>query len=240
MIGLVNQVLAAYSRYKNPPRVIPASLFMRNERFGISNIPFDLLVDESHDIEFSITDHAVENGTTISDHIQPELRKVRISGLFTNHSINGAGAFVTEDKELNGRTWKESRVEIEGAEAITNTALERWEALVKCANARQKVRVITALEVYEEMVIETLHADRGPDDGEAIKFDLTLREIRTAEFQSENAGGEWDPPEPSSQGTDAEQAMSKKANAGNVSGDGTETADEAVAKMDESLGRDYK
>lgn len=33
--------------------------------------------------------------------------------------------------------------------------------------------------------------------------------------------------------------MSKKANAGNVSGDGSESADEAVNKMNESLAREY-
>lgn len=240
MLGIINYATAAYSRYKNPPRVIPASLFTRNENFGLENLPFDLLIDESHELEFDISDHAVENGATISDHIQERLRTVRVTGMFTNHSINGAGAFVTSDGKLNGRKWKESRVNIENAQAISNTALERWEKLLKIARARKKVRIITSLEIYEEMAIESVTADRGPDDGEAIKFKLTLREIRTADFQSENVNGEWDPPQPSTQAKAEEQAMSKLANSGNVSGDATETAEEAMQKMDEGLGRDYR
>lgn len=238
MIGFINTGLAIYSRYKNPPQVIPASLFMRNERFGLENLPFDLLVDESHELEFDITDHAVENGATISDHVQQKLRSVKITGMFTNHTINGEGGFVNEDGTRNNRSWKD-KVEIEEAETVTNTALKRWEQLCSIAKARQKVRIITSLEVYEEMVIETLHAARGAEDGEAVKFEMNLREIRTASFSSENLSGEWNPPEPASQNSAETQAMSRKSNAGNVSGDASESADEAAAKMNESLGRDY-
>ncbi|MCQ2061637.1 MAG: hypothetical protein MJY47_08630 [Fibrobacter sp.] len=238
MIGFINTGLAIYSRYKNPPQVIPASLFMRNERFGLENLPFDLLVDESHELEFDITDHAVENGATISDHVQQKLRSVKVTGLFTNHSINGTGAFLNEDGTRNDRTWKD-KVEIEEAEAVTNTALTRWQQLCSIAKARQKIRIITSLEVYEEMIIESLQASRGAEDGESIKFEMTLREIRTATFESENLNGEWNAPEPGVQNSAESQAMSKKANAGNVSGDGSESADEAVNKMNESLAREY-
>ena len=250
MIGFIGQIQAAYSRYSNPPHVIPASLFMRNESFGLAtkdgdesffytNIPFDLLIDESHELKFDITDHAVENGASLADHIQQRLRTVKITGMFTNHPVGGSRAFVNENDELNNRNWRDGRVEIDNAPAITNTALSKWELLTKCAKSRKKLRVITSLEVYEEMYIERLSADRGPDDGESIKFELTLREIRTAKFDSKSVTGEWDAPQPAQQATDEQQAMSKKANAGNVSGDGSETAEEAVRKMDESLGREY-
>ncbi|OWV08681.1 phage baseplate protein [Fibrobacter sp. UWH1] len=238
MIGFVSTALNIYSRYKNPPHVIAASLFTRNENFGLENLPFDLLVDESHELEFDITDHAVENGATISDHVQQKLRSVKVTGMFTNHTINGEGGFVNEDGTRNSRTWKD-KVEIQEAEAVTNTALKRWEQLCAIAKARQKVRIITCLEVYEEMAIQSLHATRGAEDGESVKFELTLREIRTANFSSENLSGEWNPAEPASQNNAKQQAMSKKANAGNVSGDASESADEAVNKMNESIGREY-
>ena len=99
MIGILNIAQQAYSRYSHPPRAIPASLFMRNEEFGLAtkdgdgnyiytNIPFDLLIDESHELDFDITDHAVENGSTISDHVQQRLRTVKITGM----SVFNAGA----------------------------------------------------------------------------------------------------------------------------------------------------
>ena len=176
MIGILNIAQQAYSRYSHPPRAIPASLFMRNEEFGLAtkdgngnyiytNIPFDLLIDESHELDFDITDHAVENGSTISDHVQQRLRTVKITGMFTNHPLNASAGFVDDKGELTGKSWRENRVEIDNAPAITNTALSRWEVLTKCAKSRKKVRVITSLEVYEEMVIENLKADRGAEDG---------------------------------------------------------------------------
>ncbi len=176
MIGILNIAQQAYSRYSHPPRAIPASLFMRNEEFGLAtkdgdgnyiytNIPFDLLIDESHELDFDITDHAVENGSTISDHVQQRLRTVKITGMFTNHPLNASAGFVDDNGELTGKSWRENRVEIDNAPAITNTALSRWEVLTKCAKSRKKVRVITSLEVYEEMVIENLKADRGAEDG---------------------------------------------------------------------------
>ena len=105
MIGILNIAQQAYSRYSHPPRAIPASLFMRNEEFGLAtkdgdgnyiytNIPFDLLIDESHELDFDITDHAVENGSTISDHVQQRLRTVKITGMFTNHPLNASAGFV--------------------------------------------------------------------------------------------------------------------------------------------------
>ena len=77
-----------------PPKVMQSSLFFRDEDFGVGRssaglveLPFDLLIDESHSLDFDIADHAVENGSSISDHVQERLRSVQVTGIEDRKSV---------------------------------------------------------------------------------------------------------------------------------------------------------
>lgn len=221
--GVINQAVDFYNREKvYRPRTVQTSLFFRDERFGIGSVSFDLLIDESHSLEFDISDHAVENGSTISDHVQERLRSVQVTGLFTNHPIGDkTSGYVTKENpdgtvEVNRRP---DRVEVDGMEANFNVALEQQlKALKLLARDRKPVRLVTSLEVYEEMVIESLSFDRGPDDGESIKFTARLREVRTAKVKTTYRDGVWNPPEPKTQETEEGKKMAENEKDGKVTG----------------------
>ena len=59
------------------PKVVQASLFYRDENFGIGSIPFDLLVDESHSLVFDISEYTVEGGSSVSDRPKITFRNLR-------------------------------------------------------------------------------------------------------------------------------------------------------------------
>lgn len=226
MIGYMQQIAASMTE-KPKPHVIQSSLFFQNENFGISGLDFDLLIDESHSIEFDIADHAVENGSTISDHVTERLRSVQVTGMFTNHPVNkGENFYVGED----GKTIEDEpdEINIEGiGEATINVSRDqKLEKLKELARRRNPVRLVTSMEVYEQMVIESISFDRGPDDGEAVKFTMKLREVRTARTQSVQVDGVWNPPEPPKQETAPQRKMSKNRKKGKVS---------AVEKASEKL-----
>lgn len=226
MIGYMQQIAASMTE-KPKPHVIQSSLFFQDEKFGLSELPFNLLIDESHSIEFDICDHAVENGSTISDHVQERLRSVMVTGMFTNHPVNSDNQFYVDS---DGKTVIEEpdEIDIEGVgQATLNTARDKnLEKLKELARLRNPVRLVTALEVYESMIIESVNYDRGPDDGESVKFSMKLREVRTARTQSVQVDGVWNPPEPPKQETAPQRKMSKNRKKGKVS---------AVEKASEKL-----
>lgn len=53
----------------------------------IGDIWLDVSVHESHDAEAEVSEHPVELGTAIADHIRPLPRTIEIEGLVTNHPI---------------------------------------------------------------------------------------------------------------------------------------------------------
>lgn len=214
------------------PKVIQTSLFFRDDDFGIGELPFDLLIDESHSLDFDIADHAVENGSSISDHVQEKLRSVQVTGLFTNHPIGRreSGYVSTVDKdgfvEMNREP---DKVNINGRDAVTNVALDqRLDELKKIARERKPVRLVTSLEVYEEMVIESLSYDRGPDDGESIKFTAKLREVKTAKVSIVRRDGVWNPPAPKTQATDAGKKMAENEKEGKATAATVEKATNTI------------
>ena len=206
------------------PKLVPASLFYRDEDFGIGSIPFDLLVDESHSLEFDISEHTVEGGSSVSDHVQPRLRRVQVNGLFTNHSIDGRkSGYVNYGSEKQDGSieisTKPDVVEIDGVQGVGNDALDMmFEAVKELARSRETVRVVTSLEVYPEMVFESLKYARGPEDGESIKFTAELREIKTAEVETTFRDGVWNPPQPKDLSTEAAKKMAQNQKGGKVTG----------------------
>lgn len=200
MIGLIEQLL--YER--ESPHSVYASLFWREESFGLKGLAFDLLVDESHQMQFSLSDHAVENGAVVSDHVERRLRSVTVTGLFTNHPMSGK-SYVTETADSYEFT---EEIELDGLDAVVNRSLTKWNMLMELASLREPVTLYTALETYPDMVITDLRANRGPRDGEAVKFTMTLREVRSVALVGTTVNATRDT------GTEAGRATADKENRG--------------------------
>lgn len=165
MIGLIKKAL-----YTEGHRALPvtASLFARTD-MGIENHPFDLFLDESHGLDFKISEHPLQDGCVITDHVTQMLRQCKITGMFTNHSVHKNEG---NDKPISISGY-------EDAEPMENTALERYTALEDLAKSRTPVRLVTSLVTYPKMLIKYIKVPRGPKDGESIKFTMTLTEFKT-------------------------------------------------------------
>lgn len=215
MIGFIQQAIDLFNG-RPAPHVVQTSLFYRDHDFGLDVLPFDLLVDESHSIEFDVSEHAVENGSSTADHITERLRKVSITGMFSNHSVKGKkSGYVSEDGEVNDEG---DEINIDGLSGVMNSSYERFKTLKEIARRKNPVQLYTALEDFEleniSMVIESISYDRGPDDGESIKFTMKLKEIRRAKLQSVYVDGAWNPPDPPATDTPAQKKTSSKKKKG--------------------------
>ncbi len=63
------------------------SLFYSEDGYSVGSIRFDLIVSESHTLESQVTEHPIENGSVVADHVRQLPRKGSLSGLVTNHPL---------------------------------------------------------------------------------------------------------------------------------------------------------
>lgn len=52
-------------------------------------LQFDAVLSESHDFDSEVTEHVVEEGVNVSDHVRPNLKKVSLEVLFSDSPIFG-------------------------------------------------------------------------------------------------------------------------------------------------------
>lgn len=167
MIGLIQKA------FMEGHRALPltASLFARTD-MGIENFPFDLFIDESHGLDFKISEHPLQDGAVITDHVTQQLRQCKITGMFTNHSV----------RRNIGNTETISIAGYEDAKPIENVARRKYIALEELAKLRQPVRLVTSLIAYPRMLIKSIKTSRNEKDGESIKFTMTLTEFKTVQL----------------------------------------------------------
>lgn len=169
MIGLLQK--AMMDGHKALP--VTASLFAKTD-MGIEGIEFDLFIDESHGLDFKMSEHPIQDGAVITDHVTQQLRTCKINAMFTNHSVRK-------------NTGNRDEIDIEGyedAKPIENTARTRYTELEELAKRREPVRLVTSLITYPKMIITNIKAGRGESDGESIKFSMTLKEFKAIKLFS--------------------------------------------------------
>ena len=209
------------------PRKIPASLFSRSEGYGVNDaensdnaVKFDLLVEESHTLEFEASDHPIEDGSVITDHVTQKLRTCTVTGMFTN---------TPDDNEIDGEdvdSYQNDEVKDASPLTYNRSRDSMLAALENLATRRKPVRLVTAIKIYPEMIITSLPVKRNSEDGESVKFTMTLREFKTASLKKTVAFGKFNPP--NMETADNRLLADKKTN-GKVSAREERLADAAVS-----------
>lgn len=147
-------------RGTNVMATFPISLFFRdNRKYGIGSIEFDLILSETHNYNSTITEHPVEDGSVISDHIDNALESGSINGLITNYSLRQG-------------------------EVTTNRAQDVFEALVALWEERTLVTITTVLKVYEDVTIMSMPFTREAAQGESLPISITFKKMKIVKLQS--------------------------------------------------------
>jgi hypothetical protein len=169
---------------------------------------FDGDMQETHELGAAVTEHPVEDGPDIADHIRALPRRYAVEGIVSDSpTLSSPGAV---DK-LN-------QVEIElqlpeypqqisisagiqagisalgdaifGADPPLKVRMLRFEnfesrkrafldLLEQAVTEGRLVRVITSMKEYDGMAIESVTCTRAPDDGDAAMFVVSLKQIST-------------------------------------------------------------
>lgn len=180
MISFASQFIPSV---KIEPKAVKASLFFK-DKLGLELLPFDLIVDESHTLEFSASDHSLENGAIVTDHITQKLRTCQITGMFTNLHI----------AKKRGSKESDYNVKVENNNAIENVSQKNYMELEKIAKKREPVMLSCSLFSDSlEMIITSLSVKRSSKDGSSITFTLGLREFKVVQLKNVNVFGKYKP-----------------------------------------------
>lgn len=143
------------------------SVLIRNRPPVIGEIELDAALTESHDYMSRVTQYPVEDGSTMSDHIQNQPVKLSIEGFVTNNPIRttaAAGASPTVDAARNA--------------GVGTRAIGAFNALMALRDAREPVTIVTNLKSYPTMALESLNVPKNARTGDALRFTSVWVEIR--------------------------------------------------------------
>ena len=148
------------------------------------------------DYRNTVTSHAVENGTKISDHVQAENLQIGLRGVIVEADITGyTGVYSTSDLiEQN----KEFRVVASGNTAsVVQGGQAVKEALLAARNNKELLTVLEGLPTtiggnvplknntsfFQNCVITSLSFNEDGDTGDAVEVQLSLEQIRIVKLR---------------------------------------------------------
>lgn len=196
MIGYIEKAVD-YFQDNRPKKAqsVPASLFWREEGLGIHHgdskltyMPFNLFISEKHSLKFRVSEHPLQDGATISDHVHQEMQECTVEGMFTNHPLRKL-------EEVNEVKFKDEYATSDVKPTVSNTALANFEKLKLLAKQRKPVRLVCSLEIYPKMVITGIDYERDSKSGSSIRFTMTLRELKTVSLKATTGTYNFQPEE---------------------------------------------
>lgn len=171
-------------------------------------ITFDVIESELHETVSEITDHPVEVGVNVTDHVRPTPDRISLIAYTTNQPI-APNPFTQRGEqtsfELNVPTWTIPVEPTPGAlyrkglnalggllgDATRSVTIlsfpdtfdairETYEALLELQKNAVPLQIVTPLRVYEDMILERTSAPRNAGDS-GVAFGLDVRQLRVVE-----------------------------------------------------------
>jgi len=135
-------------------------------------LPFDLLTDESHAMPAQVTQYNIEDGSNVTENIRLPLRTGNVIGFISNYSIQE-----TQLTTIVGRIQRRLQV-------LENRVQQAYDTLLRIRNERVPVKIITNLEIYENVLITNIDTSRDSESGESGFFSINFQESRIVKLKS--------------------------------------------------------
>lgn len=152
------------------------SILFQQSKAKIGSITIDASVQENHVSTCDLTENPVEDGATITDHVQMKPAELTIDGVISNTPIS----FAVLD---NIRGLIDTVTSILGK---TSRSIEAYNELLRLQKSRVPFKVVTGLKVYTDMILTSLSVPRTAATGNAIHFSAVMKQIIIA--KSETSG----------------------------------------------------
>lgn len=140
----------------------------------IGDLALDCTVTETHTATSTVTEHPVESGANITDHIRPEPVQLSITGIVSDTPIGARE--VQRAIKIGGVS-----VQIKQQETPTSpTGFGRaaWSKLDAMRLAAKPVTVLTRDKKYESMALVSLSVPKEAKTGGALYFTAQFKQVR--------------------------------------------------------------
>ncbi len=135
-------------------------------------------IEATHDMDSTPTDHPVEQGADVTDHVRLELRpfscRCFISDSLIEAAESGMGSIV--EASISVPLPDGTSLTMLGFSDVPQVVQQTYNALKELRATRQPCTIVTNLERYESMIIKRLSFPETVNDG--IELTLEAREIR--------------------------------------------------------------
>lgn len=173
--------------------------------WGNSSLYFDVVTNETQIKSCFITEHPVEDGADVTDHVRPNLDKVTLEAFISNAPLTNTRMLVQHKiplevpsmpapfpfpspglltkavdgllKTLDPRT----RPTVANVNLFGNPSDLVHEAIANLENLRVKAVIVSVIcpnYTYNNMIIESFEVHRDPHTGTGATFAVDLRELR--------------------------------------------------------------
>ena len=153
-------------------------------RVAIGQLRPDATISETTEFRSEVTDHPIELGSTISDHVFIQPRRVRIEGDVTNAPLEIFGGVTGIAGSLAGIVGGGVADVVAGAATglltgagLSERRVEAYEQLRELFDTRRVITVVTGMDVFPNMVITSLTAPRDTRTGQKLRFTAELQQL---------------------------------------------------------------
>ena len=189
-----------------------ASIVFTFKDTGVSDVvTFDATTDIQHTFSAEITEHPVERGSNIADHIRPKNFVLTLNGVITDYPLAN-----TETLSTGASVTSYTLV---GSRAKAGRSVEAHKLFERLQNEGVLCTVNTELKRYENMALKEYTVPKNANTKGAIKFTLVFQEVRQVDGKEAQVKRV------------SKNSAKKKVDTGNKPADKTPSAAEAKAKV---------
>lgn len=157
--------------------------FGNNNKTKIGDLILDASLTEVITLSSTITEHPIETKEAISDHIFKNPLKVKIEGYITDSPIKIFGILETPlqnnsvDKIIN------SINSFLPFQKSAKPSVQAYQLLTNLYENRQLLNVVTKLNVFKDMAIESISFNNDANTGQRLEFSAELVQVRFASIK---------------------------------------------------------
>lgn len=172
-----------------------SSLFYRTGGYMVGSVKFDLLLSENCSIEAQVSEHPIENGATVSDHVRVLPRKGSLVGLVTNFPlettaklpqefldkikrIGNPGLVDAVKRQYGLDTQTLSNADFIRMERPANRAMDALSLFENLVASAEPVTIVTTLKKYYDCIVTKVTTERSNDTGDCLQFHVDFQEIQ--------------------------------------------------------------
>lgn len=148
----------------------------KSKRVQIDSIVLDATLSEVHSGAAQVTEHPVEGGVDISDHVIQRPDELDITGVVSNTPI--------EILERIGNILAGAESGIAGAASAAfnpQRAEDAYKSIRLLKEAGALITIVTPLRTYERMAITSLVVNRDSPTGDAVALSMRTKTVRLVE-----------------------------------------------------------